>query len=526
MIISLGVVSADDNITQSFDDVQKEIDGSSNDTVKLSGTYSGDKEIKITKSVTIEGDAVLDGRNSTRIISTQDTDLKFKNITFINGYADTEDYLGSGGAVLGESNLEFINCKFINNHAFQGGAVFNMGNTYFINCTFINNNARSGGAVYHFYYDEVYRWNEDTAYADLIIENSTFLNNHAQTLGGAVYALASVYEELSDEDIFCDAFIINTTFINNIGCAGGAACLYIDSNISSSVFENNKVNGFKGMLEEYISVIQPLGSAVLGCADDIVIENSKFTGNRGDYGAITLYESEASVMNCSFKDNEYGSVHVYDSKINVDNKKYTNVFLDNNYKSTAPIKLTTSKVTTTYDSGKKLTMKVVNTFTNKAVECLDIAVKVYTGKKYKVHNAETNEKGIATLKASKLSAGTHKIEITTPNALYKISKITTSVKVTKAKATVKAPKVTAKYKSSKYFKVTLKNKETKKAAGSAKIKIKVYTGKNYKTFTVKTNKKGVAKINTKTLSKGNHKVIISSGDNNYIVNGKSSIKIN
>ena len=91
---------------------------------------------------------------------------------------------------------------------------------------------------------------------------------------------------------------------------------------------------------------------------------------------------------------------------------------------------------------------------------------------------------------------------------------TTSIKIDKARTIVKAPQVTNKFKKSKYFKVTIKNK-----------KIKVFSGKKFKTYTVKTNKKGIAKINTKNLKTGKHKVVISSGNKNYSISKKSLIKI-
>ena len=84
-----------------------------------------------------------------------------------------------------------------------------------------------------------------------------------------------------------------------------------------------------------------------------------------------------------------------------------------------------------------------------------------------------------------------------------------TVKIAKAKTTVKAPKVTNKYKKSELFKVTVKNKATKKAVSNVKVNIKVYTGKKYKKYTVKTNSKGICKINTKTLKIGKHKVVIT-----------------
>ena len=41
-----------------------------------------------------------------------------------------------------------------------------------------------------------------------------------------------------------------------------------------------------------------------------------------------------------------------------------------------------------------------------------------------------------------------------------------------------------------------------------KVKIKVYTGKKYKTYTKKTNKKGIASVKI-TQKVGKHKVIVS-----------------
>ena len=61
--------------------------------------------------------------------------------------------------------------------------------------------------------------------------------------------------------------------------------------------------------------------------------------------------------------------------------------------------------------------------------------------------------------------------------------------------------------------------------GFEKLKIKVYTGKKYKIYKLKTNKKGVAKLNTKKLKRGSHKVVITSGNSNYKVSAKSTIKI-
>lgn len=154
---------------------------------------------------------------------------------------------------------------------------------------------------------------------------------------------------------------------------------------------------------------------------------------------------------------------------------------------------------------------------------LKFSYKVYTNGKSKTYYSYTDSDGKTKFELpATLTAGNHKIEIRLTNTDVKK---TITVKIAKAKTTVKAPKVTAKVKKSKYFKVTVKNKATKKAVSNVKVKIKVYTGKKYKTYTVKTNKKGIAKINTKKLKVGKHNVVIGSGNSNYKISAKSLITI-
>jgi len=83
----------------------------------------------------------------------------------------------------------------------------------------------------------------------------------------------------------------------------------------------------------------------------------------------------------------------------------------------------------------------------------------------------------------------------------------TSNKAAKSALIVSAPKVINTYKKGT-FKVTVKDKKTKKPVKGIKLKIKVYTGKKSKIYSVKTNKNGIAKISTKKLSKGTHKVVV------------------
>lgn len=193
----------------------------------------------------------------------------------------------------------------------------------------------------------------------------------------------------------------------------------------------------------------------------------------------------------------------------------------------APVKttVTAKALSTTYDSGKAFTITVLDA-DKKPVSGLKLTLKVYTGKTSKNYYATTGSNGVASFKlASKLAIGTHKVEITSSNTAYDVKKTTSSIKVAKAKTTVKAPKVSAKVKKTKYFKVTVKNKASKKVVKSLKLKVKVFTGKKYKTYTIKTNSKGVAQLNTKSLKVGKHNAVISSGNAKYTVSYKSVITI-
>ena len=174
-------------------------------------------------------------------------------------------------------------------------------------------------------------------------------------------------------------------------------------------------------------------------------------------------------------------------------------------------------LTTTYNSGKYFQVKVYKG--SYLFVGVKLKLKVYTGKKYKTVTVTTGSNGIAKYSASKLALGKHKIVVSSAESTkYMTAKSKTSyVTIKKAPTTVSAPKVTNKYKKSAYFKVTVKNKATGKVVSGLKLKIKVYTGKKYKTYTVKTNSKGVASLNTKGLSKGTHKVVIKSGNKYYTV---------
>ncbi len=185
-----------------------------------------------------------------------------------------------------------------------------------------------------------------------------------------------------------------------------------------------------------------------------------------------------------------------------------------------PAKATINKIVESYGARKYLTIKLTDK-NGKAIGNVTFTVK-FNGKTYKM---TTKDDGVAKYKLPVLNVGTYKVTAKASDLKYIIPELKTTIKVNKAKTTVSAKKLTAKFKKSKYFKITIKSKVTKKSAKNVKIKVKVYTGKKYKTYTLKTNKNGVAKLNTKSLKKGTHKVVISSANKNYVISKKSSIKI-
>ncbi|WP_292896411.1 Ig-like domain repeat protein [Methanobrevibacter sp.] len=225
--------------TQTMTDLKNTIDNSQNTTIVLKNDYSyyqGDSltdGIMIDKSVTIDGqNHKIDGQNNMRLFRiTNGASVTFKNIIFLNGFADRE---GSGGAVWnnGAKSVTAINCTFENNRAYHGGALDHVDAK---NCTFINNNAKSnlnseGGAMYdgiavNCTFIKNYSDHSGGATSQTETINCTFINNTARVGGGAMYGRVSSY----------------STFINNRAFSGGAMKVTIATRCT---FINNIQEGY------------------------------------------------------------------------------------------------------------------------------------------------------------------------------------------------------------------------------------------------------------------------------------------
>ena len=266
----------------------------------------------------------------------------------------------------------------------------------------------------------------------------------------------------------------------------------------------------------------------------VTYENGTVVPNA--YVLVQLYTGSKSA-NYLFMTNSKGLIE-FSAPLSVGKHKMVVNTADNRYKGSQVTKYITvkkstgkfsaPKVTTYYKQGKYFTVKLVNTKkSNKPIYGANVTIKVYISKtQYYNYNGLTGADGKLQLRID-LNPGTYKVEVCrgeTKN--YTAKKITSKIVVKKTTAKITPTKLTAKKGESKKFKVKVINKKNKKAVIGVKVKVKVYTGKTYKTYKIKTNSKGIAKLNTKSLKVGSHKVVITSADKYCSASkAKSTIKI-
>ena len=201
--------------------------------------------------------------------------------------------------------------------------------------------------------------------------------------------------------------------------------------------------------------------------------------------------------------------------------------LDNIVISKAPVTISAAKLSTTYASGKYFQINVINANTKKAVANVKLSLKAYTGNKYKTVTVTTDSKGVAKYSASSLSVGTHKIAVSIKDTKNCVgSSKSSSIKITKSGVAISAPSQYAVFNKGPSFKVTVKNKASKKSVAGITVTAKIYTGTKYKTLTAKTNSKGIATFSTKGFSKGKHAIKISTKANANYLSGSAKSSMN
>ncbi|WP_458405127.1 hypothetical protein [Methanobrevibacter sp.] len=320
---------------RNFSSIQNAIDSANEgDTVFLDGkTYYGlGVEIQVNKTLTIVGGsktnpnltATLDARKVSRIMYLTASNVVIKGIKFINAKSESKN----GGAIFWDGeNGTLCNSYFFNNTAFSGGAVYwnEVDKGYISDCTFIQNTGviRCGAL--------------DVWHANLIMSKCLFENNLANFDGGAV----NIY--------WCEVSITDCNFTNNYAERhGGAIRISLAAlTVKNSTFENNRAKSYgaitnSGNMEIHDSIFrynQGLsGGAVFHTDGTCIVSNSSFIDNYAENGGAIVSEGKMFITGNTFKGNnaEYAGTVIW---INGPNNNITFNFINNSNSNKCAIRI-------------------------------------------------------------------------------------------------------------------------------------------------------------------------------------------
>lgn len=581
--VDVDLVSEENSVGESnvktFTDLEDRIHGFSTSVVTLNESYKFNPDVDVWNTygtyiysdMTLigENNCYIDGSNSIGLLCIDSNcNVVLENITFKNGKT-TNVYSGSAIRLGEGSNLTIINCVFESNivENLNGGALFTQENTNITirNSTFKGNIARDnsgsaklgmGSAIYADrgsslnMYDSKFIGNNaklatvllissldgiETIESHAYVENCLFENNKADKYSGFYL------------DEYGTAEFINSTFKNNNAQVGGA--LILDSTpyalIKNCVFEKN--SGTSGAAVRLAHDHDSSNVEVIG---------SKFSQNTAEYGgAIYSDNAKLKVLNCTFNANKAsetggaireinnGKIEVYNSSFTGNSAKkggaifsstrdaasYNCTYIKNSASESYPdvygaVDINIQTVSS-YFGDVKFKVKVTTPW--ETLVSQEVRIKLISGKTVFYSPAdETNEEGIAYLKvADKTAVGKYSVELSRHEGECTINKL--SVNVITAPCTVSFNKVTMTYSCINSVKGYITNSKTKNPVSGTRIKIKVYTGKSYRTYTPKLGDDGSFTINTAKLAAGKHTVEITSYDKNIKMSKfTSSINVN
>ena len=495
-----------------FNAIQTKVD-SENDIIQLEeGNYvSNGKTIVIKKSITIDGSSsTLDAKGRSDVFDIREgNSVTLKNMKIVNSK--------TAAIFIYNANLHIINCTFSQNN----GVLNSMDSNIFItDSEFKNNNLM-----------EDYYYIITTSLSTLRVTDSNFTDNAA----GIRYD--------NEYDIKC--MIDSCNFINNGGDYGGA--LQISGGVvNNSLFENNKYF-YGGAILSYVDLTVENSKFINNAASDggsiihygkmsskgykgiLKVLNSTFINSTAsEFGnAIYAYCSDVELINStiSSRDNHISNIYIKIGKLTNENSNVT----PNNIRvlSVIPAKFIGKKLTVRYDSGKYYSVRLLDREDQTECHGAKASIKIYKGNKLiKSFTKKVDSFSYFKFKVNpKWGVGKFKVVIHQTDIHYKVKDFVSYITVKKAKTTVKAKTTKSGFKKSKYYKITIKNKASKKPVSKLKIKVKVYTKGKFKTFFLNTNKKGIAKFNMKNLKRGTHKVKILSRNKKYLVSKTSRIRI-
>jgi len=318
---------------------------------------------------------------------------------------------------------------------------------------------------------------------------------------------------------------------------GGVYNLTVSNNDTKNINKASKSGSFTINPEKVVFSTKSVTIKYnTGTTATITVKKANGDAAPNAYVLVRLYTGSKSA-NYVFQANDKGQIK-FSAPLAVGKHKMVVSSADNRYtgdsvtkyitvkKATA--KLSAPKVKTYYKEGKSFTVKLVNTKKNNApIYAANVNIRVFVSStQYYSYNGQTGADGKLQLKID-LNPGSYKVQVLPGESKnYTAKKVTSKIVVKKTTAELTPKKLTSKQGVSKKFKVKVINKKNKKAVVGVKVKIKVYTGKNYKVYTKKTNSNGYAKLNVKSLKKGTHKVVVTSADKYCKASkAKSTIKI-
>lgn len=328
-----------------------------------------------------------------------------------------------------------------------------------------------------------------------------------------------INDKYSTYTMYTDA---NGTARIPVTLAGGNYPLTVstdDSNIySTSVSSSLVVNKKEAVLSANNRTIL-YGSGI----DVIVTAKDKKTGNTlpNVYILLQVYTSSNKVSNFLVKTDSKG-VARFSTGLTVGKHKVIMTVFDNYYNSSSitryvTVKKTTGqfsvpKVSTYYKSGKVFKIKLTNTKNKALMYGASVNIKVFISKnRYYNLTGTTNANGLVQFKIT-FKPGTYKVVVNSADKGYTAKEVISQIKV--SKSPIKMAPTALKVKRYGYFKVKVTSTKSKKVLSGVKVKVRVYTGRKYKTYTIKTNKKGIASLKIKQKV-GKHKIVLTPAQTKY-----------
>lgn len=472
--------------------------------------------------------------------------------TFNDNFASGEESFGGAITIYG-NDYKIINCNFTNNHVSDyGGAisVLQGRNNLISDCRFNanyvskgvgeNKDYVGGGAIF-------------SACIGLTINNCNFTGNIAKkSWGGAI--------SLSDEDVLNNSYFRDNSALSGNDLYGNGAH---DITYNTFVIDFNESNADAIRLNLTSDYDIPYGELLKYFLEEMnntlvkIKENSTVKFSAGmifQYDAsgsiyVTVEGGHIDLANITVLNHPEAKITFANTLLTVSNLavgKYTlrvTTTPDENHtsvdgdlsitvnKATAAVKA--SKITVALKSGSVWTISVVDSRNNKPIANMNLALQVFTGNKYVTEYVTTNSNGVATYKTNKLTQGTHKVVVSTSDARYLLTPLTSSISV--VKQTVLKFKLQSKRsdKGGALLSYIALNKKTKKGINGIQFKVSIYTGKTFKTYIIKSKKvKGKKKtymgafgFSTNAFSAGKHKVVITPVSIKYKGTIKTTITI-